>query len=325
MKRQSNTAHNVNRRSFIKTVGSAAVATASAPMLFDARFAHAAPTAKSAAESVVGEFYNSLSEKQMAEICFRFNHGARRRINPNWHVTEPLIGSDFYSDSQRAMINQIIKNITSETGYERLQAQVVDDDGGIEAFSVAVFGEPGKGKFQWELTGRHLTLRADGDSVDRAAFGGPLVYGHGESNPKDNVYHYQTKQANKVFEALDPKQAKQALVSQSPQETHVQLQGEKGTFPGIPVSELSDDQKQLVEDSIRVLLAPYREEDVDEAMAILKASGGMDSLRMAFYQDGDIGQDRVWDNWRIEGPSLVWHFRGDPHVHAYINIGQAKS
>ena len=91
------------------------------------------------------------------------------------------------------------------------------------------------------------------------------------------------------------------------------------------MSELSDDQKQLVEDSIRVLLAPYREEDVNEAMAILKASGGMDSLRMAFYKDGDIGQDRVWDNWRIEGPSLVWHFRGDPHVHAYINIGQAKS
>jgi hypothetical protein len=22
----------------------------------------------------------------------------------------------------------------------------------------------------------------------------------------------------------------------------------------------------------------------------------------------------------VEGPSFVWHFRGAPHVHAYINI-----
>ena len=38
-------------------------------------------------------------------------------------------------------------------------------------------------------------------------------------------------------------------------------------------------------------------------------------------EDGDVGGDKIWDVWRIEGPSFVWHFRGDPHVHAYINIG----
>ena len=38
-------------------------------------------------------------------------------------------------------------------------------------------------EFEFALTGRHLTLRADGDSVENAAFGGPLVYGHGQSNP----------------------------------------------------------------------------------------------------------------------------------------------
>jgi len=45
-----------------------------------------------------------------------------------------------------------------------------DDSGGIEDYSVAIFGTPGSDKFQWELTGRHLTLRADGNSVDKAAF-----------------------------------------------------------------------------------------------------------------------------------------------------------
>jgi len=46
---------------------------------------------------------------------------------------------------------------------------------------------------------------------------------------------------------------------------------------------------------------------------------------MAFYEKGDLESDKVWDIWRVEGPSFVWHFRGAPHVHAYINIGHRKS
>jgi hypothetical protein len=34
----------------------------------------------------------------------------------------------------------------------------------------------------------------------------------------------------------------------------------------------------------------------------------------------DIGNDGVWDNWRLEGPSFVWNFRGKPHVHIWINV-----
>ena len=127
--------------------------------------------------------------------------------------------------------------------------------------------------------------------------------------------------ANEVFRALDPKQAELALLEKAPSETAVQLQGPGGTFPGIGVDTLSDDQKQLVEATLKVLMAPYRQADVDEVMAILKNSGGLDELHMAFYQEEDLDGDKVWDIWRVEGPSLVWHFRGAAHVHAYINIG----
>ena len=83
-------------------------------------------------------------------------------------------------------------------------------------------------------------------------------------------------------------------------------------------------RKQLVEKTLQVLLAPYRKEDADEAMEIVKSNGGTDKLHMAFYQNGDLGNDKVWDMWRVEGPGFVWHFRGAPHVHAYINIGAVK-
>ena len=43
----------------------------------------------------------------------------------------------------------------------------------------------------------------------------------------------------------------------------------------------------------------------------------IDSDRM----QGDLKNDKVWDIWRIEGPTFVSHFRGAPHVHAYINVG----
>ncbi|MBI2479858.1 MAG: DUF3500 domain-containing protein [Planctomycetia bacterium] len=258
----------------------------------------------------------------MLEICFPFDHELRSRVNANWHVTKPSIGDDFYTKDQRALIDTIVRNVTSEDGYERMIKQMDEDAGGMDEFSVAVFGEPGKGKFEWELTGRHLTLRADGDSVDKAAFGGPIVYGHGEESVADNMYFYQTKQVNEVFKALDAKQHALALVKKAPREADVQVQGSQGAFSGLSVSELSGDQKELVEATIKVLLAPYREEDRTEVMEIVQAAGGVDKLHMAFYEDGDLEGDKVWDIWRLEGPSFVWHFRGAPHVHAYINIAQ---
>ena len=176
------------------------------------------------------------------------------------------------------------------------------------------------------MTGRHMTLRADGDSVDNVAFGGPIVYGHGEGDSKKglpgNVFYYQTKKANEVFSALDGKQRDSALLPKAPKEDAVLLQGSSGTFPGIAVGELSRDQKDLVESVMKVILAPYREDDVNEAVAILKDGGGLDGLHMAFYKSNDIGEDHEWDIWRLEGPTFVWHFRGAPHVHAYINIGK---
>lgn len=307
----------LDRRTFVRAVGGAAVLGA---MSSGWHVAHAAPSADSAAESAVARFYASLSDEQKKAIAFDFNHDLRRKVNANWHITKPTIGDKFYTDDQRKIIDEIVRHVTSTDGYEKLKEQTEYDDGGLNSYSVAIFGKPGD-KCQWELTGRHLTLRADGNSVDKAAFGGPIVYGHGEEDAKSNVFYYQTKKVNEVFKALDAKQAERALVATAPRETAVTIQGDQGKFPGIAVGELSSDQKSLVEATLKVLLSPYRAEDVDEVFETLKASGGIDKLHFAFYQQGDLGQDKEWDIWRVEGPSFVWHFRGAPHVHAYINIG----
>ncbi|WP_145102229.1 DUF3500 domain-containing protein [Rosistilla carotiformis] len=316
MTRQPNA---LDRRSFVRIASAATVAAPLAGSI--ARFAHGAPAARQPAESAVGELYASLSDAQRGEICFDFNHSKRTEISANWHVTKHKIGDTFYSDKQRDLIDRVIRGVTTEDGYERFQRQMTSDHQGVHNYAIAIFGDPSTDQFQWELTGRHLTLRADGNSVPGAAFGGPLVYGHGVGNPKRSLFGYQTAVANEVFKSLDAEQSKSALVEGFPGEWEVELQGSEGTFEGVAVADLSGEQKQLVEQTLRTIIAPYRETDVEEAMSILNANGGVDQLRMAFYQDEDLLNDKVWDLWRIEGPNLVCHFRGAPHVHAYINIG----
>ena len=321
----------LDRRGFLGTVGGAALAVGSAPLFATCREAVAAPTATSKAETAVKALYDTLSEKQRKVLCFPFDHELRRKINPNWRITEPSIASDFYTNDQRDLIDQIFRGVTSEDGYERFLKQMEDDSGGMGEYTMAIFGEPGSGKSEWEMTGRHLTIRADGDSVENAAFGGPIVYGHGEGDGvaglPGNVFYYQLKKANEVFLALDGTQRDKALLAKAPAESRVPIQGENATYPGIAVGELSDDQKELVERTIKIILSPYRQEDVDEAVAMLKAGGGLDKLHLAFYKtdpggESDLGEDGEWEIWRLEGPTFVWHFRGQPHVHTYVNIGK---
>ena len=66
----------------------------------------------------------------------------------------------------------------------------------------------------------------------------------------------------------------------------------------------------------------YRKEDVAESMKYIDANG-FDNLHLAFYKKGDIGNDQVWDVWKLEGPASVMYFRGAPHVHAWIHVKES--
>jgi hypothetical protein len=316
----------LSRRDFVKSIGAAAVASTSALTGLAAPRAAAAEGSATPPETLVKRLFDSLNDMQRETVCLPWDHGNRTKINANWAITKPTI-SQLFNPDQQQMIREIFRGCTSEEGYQRFLRQMKDDspDGGFNSYHVALFGKPGDmGKFQWVLTGRHVTIRCDGNFDDGTAFGGPMVYGHGMGDSKrglpGNVFYYQTLRANAVFSMLDGKQRGKALLEESPKEDAVQIRGPRAEYPGIALSELSQDQKVLVHKVMEDLLAPYRKEDVKEALACLKAGGGMDQLHLAFYKDHDIGSDEIWDIWRIEGPTFVWHFRGAPHVHTYVNI-----
>ena len=71
---------------------------------------------------------------------------------------------------------------------------------------------------------------------------------------------------------------------------------------------------------MRDVLSPFRSEDTDEVMEIVKANGGMEEMHLAFYKDRESEAETRWHFWRLEGPGFVWNFRVLPHVHCYVNI-----
>ena len=129
-----------------------------------------------------------------------------------------------------------------------------------------------------------------------------------------------TDPANADGAALDPGQRKIALLKKAPDEDKIELQGNTGNLPGLAVGKMSSDQKELVQKVMGDLLAPYRQADREEAMKCVTAAGGVDKIHLSYYQQEDIGKDNVWDIWRLEGPAFVWHFRGAPHIHVWVNI-----
>lgn len=323
----------VNRREFVKVVG----ATAAAASLPAVAFAKNEGKKKPAPETLVKKLYDALTPEQKEKVCFDWDYNDRRgllrtHISNNWHITEPKINSSFYTQDQQDLIEAIFFGLYNPDWHERVLQQLQDDARGYgKAQDIAIFGKPGTKQFEFVMTGRHLTIRCDGGSAEHVAFGGPIFYGHaaqGFNEKQDhpgNVFWYQALKANSLFQMLDGKQRSQALIEQAPQEGQVAFQGTKGNLPGIPVAELFPDQKEHLNDVLKSLLEPYRLKDQQEALSCLKTQGGLANCSIAFYQSGDIGNDKVWDIWRLEGPSFVWHWRGAPHVHVWVNVANDHS
>jgi len=312
----------VSRRSFMKTAGAAVAAAAAKAPVWASTWRQEKP------EALVKKFHESLKPDQRELICFGWNDPRRQKVSNNWEIVPQQIGK-FYTGDQQQLLKDLFRGLVSEDGAARFAKSMKDDYGGFESYHVAMFGDPATPQWEWVLTGRHVTIRCDGNTQENVAFGGPIFYGHAASgfNEKpdhpDNVFWKQALLANKVFGALDGRQQEKALLPKSPADEEKSIRIKKEGWNGICVGELSKDQKGLVEETMKDLLAPYRPSDVEEALAFIKEGGGLDKVHLAFYQDGDLGNDRVWDRWKLEGPTLSWYFRGSPHVHTWVNIARA--
>jgi hypothetical protein len=75
---------------------------------------------------------------------------------------------------------------------------------------------------------------------------------------------------------------------------------------------------------MRAVLSPFRREDADEVMQIVRQNGGLERIHLAFYRERGNDEEARWHFWRLEGPGFVWNYRVLPHVHTYVNIAQVQ-
>jgi hypothetical protein len=323
----------LDRRDFVRAVavGGAALATGGAmltPRLAVAGEKGPMPrVVNTVAEELIKELFSTLNADQKKAVVKAWDHKDRRALSPN-RALDKTIGA-VYTQPQQELLIRIVKAISSDDkGWHQIsRAGTWDASKTFDNTGADIFGDPSKGKFAFLFTGHHLTCRVDGDSDEGSAFGGPIYYGHTPNGyHPSNVFAYQTQQVAKAFDALDEKQRAKALVKKgNPGEGPKSVQLTKdGPRPGIAYADLSKDQKELVELTMKALLSPYRQQDGAEVVSIIKQMGGMEKVHLAFYDEAydntKTSEKQPWSFWRLEGPGFVWNFRVLPHVHTYVNI-----
>jgi hypothetical protein len=334
----------LDRRRFIRVVGaSAAVLAASGtglsavPSLVLPATARANPpagvNAPRPAEGLIRDLFATMTDDQKGRVVHPWNHGAvgprgiPTRLRMYNRPISRTIG-DTYTAAQRDLLRRILRSICSdEEGYRRISRNnTFDTTGSFNGCGADIFGDPTTDQpFAWVFTGHHLTVRCTGNSEPGAAFGGPMFYGHSpDGYSQRNVFFYQTRSVLSVFDALSERQRALAVVRGTPgeQEPSVRFRPATQAKPGISFGELNLSQRRLVEQVMRDILSPYRKEDVDGVMNIVRQNGGMQGIHLAFYRDARATDNKPWHFWRLEGPGFVWNYRVLPHVHTYVNIAR---
>ncbi|MFN7934119.1 MAG: DUF3500 domain-containing protein [Bryobacteraceae bacterium] len=336
-----NPLNKLTRRSWIQSAGAAGLLS-----LASAENILGAPS-KTNTDSPALQLYKSLSDSQKEKLCLPADHPKRQYISNWWYVhPEHRIPSSFTPDQQE-LIRSIFDSLHSPEHQDAVHKQVISDQFGKlqNAPSAGFFGTPADENFEFIYTGHHVTRRCNVRSHKGQGFGGaPIFYGHFPSSldangemrkeggrtvgfveTKDhpgNPYWYQGKVFNRFVQSLNGRQQEMGLIPGEPRSEKpddvIQIATEKH---GLRASELSKDQKKFLVETMRSMLAMFRQDDVNATIDTIRKKNLVDDLTVSWFSGKyDVGSDKVWDTWQIESPNLVWYFRGVPHIHCYFHL-----
>jgi len=319
----------INRRNLFKVAGASAALLAMKPL---ENFSGLVLADDSTTDSLPMQLYKSLSDEQRQKVCLPVDHERRQFISNWWYIhPEHRIPSTFNVEQQE-LIQKIFDSLHRPEFQAAVNKQVeIDQYGAVKnAPSVGFFGTPDDKDFEFIYTGHHVTRRCNAHSDAGKGFGGaPIFYGHFPdkfNETKDhpgNPYWYQGKLFNEFVQALSGKQQEQGLVSRKPrsEKPDAVLKKNESNWPGLNCGDLSADQKKLLTETMGKMMTIFRKDDVDASIDTIEKKSVLDRLHVSWY-DGkyDIGSDKVWDTWQIEGPEMVWYFRGQPHIHSYFHL-----
>src|SRR5436190_23089268 len=100
----------ITRRRFLKSTAAAAALLPFGSVVEAAD--HAKKSAHKSSETLVADFYKTLTEPQRQSVCFPFNHELQSKIDNNWFITKTRV-KDFTKD-QQDLIREIFLNLHSD-------------------------------------------------------------------------------------------------------------------------------------------------------------------------------------------------------------------
>lgn len=325
----------IGRRAFLAGVGGGAGWLVARGLGVPGFGAAAAPAPFDATLRALGA---SLTPFQRERIVFPADHPSRQINNTIAVVKGPHLGT-LLSPAQRALAADLYAAMLSERGRDAF-AGTIAVEGRLDGCVLAIYGEPAAGGAHAVISGGHVLVRGGGED-ENAPFGGGVAYGHQIGNEQwrvpGNSFAYHGDAFNRFFATLAPAERHAAILPAPPHELLLQAQGTGGRFPGVAIGALSAAAQAEAGRLVETLLSCYPEPGRRVALGCIESHGGVGALHAAtfanrgFYSDMQSWDaldpaerarrgDPYWQVWRLEAPGLVVHFKGFPHVHAYLEI-----
>lgn len=292
------------------------------------------------------EFLAAINPAQKGEATFKFDDAERL----NWHfIPRPRKGLPLKNLEGAALkaARTFIHSGLSEAGYDQsLNIMSLEEllylleDGERDfrrdrrdpgKYYLSVFGEPADtGMWGWRLEGHHISLNftiKDGKVVSSTPefFGanpGTVDAGKGR---QIRVLGAEEDIARQVLKLCTPEQQKVCWISK---EAPGEVPGPNVAQPvvvapvGLPYSQMSEDQKKLIQELLSEYLKNLPADIEQERRAAINAAG-IDKLYFAWYGLSELHEPH---HYRVQGPTFVIEYNNTQnnanHVHSmWRNIG----
>ncbi len=277
----------------------------------------------------------TLETTQKEKISFKFDDAERL----NWHFIPRArkgLSIKEMTPAQRSLAFGLVSSGVGASGFQKVTTimsleQILRDSeqgkGPVrdpELYFVSIFGTPAAtGRWGWRFEGHHLSMNVtveDGKIISAT----PIFFGAnpGEvrQGPRQGLRALADIEdsALRVFQALNPEQAKKAVVAEkAPADIRAANAPQAPTEAavGITYGELNDDQKKMMQGLVGSF-AHDMPDEVAKAWHEEIMAAGVDKVHFAWMGPADRTQPHAF---RVQGPTFLIEFNNTQnnanHVH----------
>jgi hypothetical protein len=286
--------------------------------------------------SAASRFLSALDQEQVAKAAYAFD--APERLH--WHfIPRPRKGLPIkeMTPAQRALAFGLIQSGLAGTGYlkattimslEQILKEMEQGKGPVrdpELYFVTIFGKPSdRGRWGWRVEGHHLSLNFTLEQ-GKVVAATPAFFGSNPAEvrqgPREGLRALADVEdrALRLVQALDGKQAKEALLSDTaPKDIRAANtpQPPDDTAQGIAYSDMNDEQREMLKALVEAYAQDMPAEVAKSWLEEIKQAGPQ-HVRFAWFGPTDRLQPHAY---RVQGPTFLIEFNntqnGANHIHS---------